>query len=70
MQSIANTLSTGFDFVRIDLYNARAGVFFGEMTFTPTAAADSFDPPEFDDFLGTLWADPDAPADMAQWRAR
>jgi len=68
MERLANALSSGFDFVRVDLYSAREGVFFGELTFTPVAASDAFDPPEFDAFLGALWASPDAPADMAPWR--
>jgi len=60
MLSLAERLADGFDFVRIDLYCQPEGVFFGEYTLTPLAASDPFDPPEFDAFLGTLWADPAA----------
>ena len=35
MQTIAATLSSGFDFVRVDLYEGNSTVLFGEMTFTP-----------------------------------
>lgn len=38
MLSIASELSKGFPFVRIDLYEVDGKVWFGEMTFTPTAA--------------------------------
>lgn len=58
--SVAERLADGFDFVRIDLYALPEGVFFGEYTLTPLTASDPFDPPEFDAFLGTLWADPTA----------
>lgn len=37
MLSIAAKLSEGFPFVRIDLYEVEGKVWFGEMTFTPTA---------------------------------
>lgn len=60
MLSIAEKLSEGIDFVRIDLYSTPYGVFFGEYTLTPLTASDPFDPPEFDAFLGNLWADPEA----------
>lgn len=35
MLRIAETLSQGFDFVRVDLYNVDGRVYFGELTFTP-----------------------------------
>jgi hypothetical protein len=35
MIEYAKTLSLGFDFVRVDLYDTGDKVFFGEMTFTP-----------------------------------
>lgn len=35
MKEIATTLSKGFDFVRVDLYNVNKETYFGEMTFTP-----------------------------------
>ena len=36
MKSIAKTLSEGFRFVRIDLYEANGKIYFGEMTFIPS----------------------------------
>lgn len=70
MCSIAETLSADFDYVRVDLFNVPDGVFFAELTFTPDVGADGFDPVEFDDFLGTLWAGTveASPSEMAAWR--
>ena len=55
MLEVAARLSSGFDFVRIDLYETYAGVRFGEMTFTPRAGKLPFDPPEWDARLGEWW---------------
>lgn len=70
MRSVAETLAKGFEFVRVDLFSAPEGVFFGELTFTPLVGADRFDPPAFDAFLGALWDDPGGSraGEMAQWR--
>ena len=35
MINVAETLSKDFDFVRVDLYNHKGKVYFGELTFTP-----------------------------------
>jgi len=35
MLDIARTLSEDFDFVRVDLYNVKGKIYFGELTFTP-----------------------------------
>jgi len=42
MAEIASRLSRGFDFVRVDLYDTPAGVYFGELTFTPCAGSTSY----------------------------
>ncbi len=70
MRSIAEALAEGFDFVRVDLYSVREGVFFAELTLTPTAGADCFDPPDFDEYLGGLWtgAYRTSAPDLAHWR--
>lgn len=60
MYRVAETLSKGFDFVRVDLFSVPRGIYFGELTFTPLAGSDPIDPPEFDAFLGNLWGDPKA----------
>lgn len=35
MLRVARILSEGIDFVRIDLYDLKGRVYFGEMTFSP-----------------------------------
>ena len=38
MIAAARALSAPFEFVRIDLYDGRDGIYFGELTFTPAAS--------------------------------
>ena len=52
MISIAEKLSTGIPFVRVDLYNVNGNIFFGEMTFYPASGFGFFNPPEWDYTLG------------------
>ena len=51
---IADRLSWGFPFVRVDLYLTERGVRFGEMTFTPSAALDNKRLPETDLLFGSM----------------
>ena len=55
MLDIAAQLSAGFDFVRVDLYDCRDGVRFGELTFTPGAGKLLFQPREWDARLSDWW---------------
>jgi len=55
MLTIASTLSTGIDFVRVDLYNIHGQIRFGEMTFTPRGGSLSFQPAVWDLILGEKW---------------
>jgi hypothetical protein len=55
MIEIAERLSAGFDFVRVDLYDTADGVRFGEMTFHPASGYKGFTPPSFDRILGDLY---------------
>lgn len=55
MMSIASRLSTGFDFVRIDLYNLNGKIYFGECTFTPMAGEIKLRPESWDLKLGEKW---------------
>jgi hypothetical protein len=55
MISIASQLSTGFDFVRVDLYNLEGKIYFGEFTFTPTAGQLKLRPESWDLKLGEKW---------------
>lgn len=52
MIRIAEKLSDDFPFVRVDLYNIKEQIFFGEMTFYPWAGYVKFQPDEFDYILG------------------
>ena len=49
----AKKLSKGFPFVRVDLYIIDGKVYFGELTFTPSAGQDNGRLPEADRVLGT-----------------
>lgn len=51
---VADTLSAGFPFVRVDLYITEGQVRFGEMTFTPAAALDNKRLPETDLMFGEM----------------
>ena len=55
MIAIAERLANGMDFVRVDLYDLGDRVVFGELTIYPVSGWASFDPPEFDAYLGGLW---------------
>lgn len=52
--AVADRLSQGFPFVRVDLYICDKGVRFGELTFTPAAALDNKRLPETDLMFGKL----------------
>jgi len=55
MLGAASTLAADFDFVRVDLYNIRGQVRFGEITFTPTAGLLPLQPAAWDLILGQQW---------------
>jgi hypothetical protein len=55
MVSIASRLSAPFDFVRVDLYNIDGKIYFGELTFTPTAGGIKLRPEGWDLKLGEKW---------------
>jgi hypothetical protein len=55
MITIAERLSDGIDFVRVDLYNIGERVVFGELTNYPNGGWSNFEPLEFDDSLGAFW---------------
>lgn len=52
--AVADRMSKGFPFVRVDLYVTEQGVRFGEMTFTPAAALDNKRLPETDLLFGSM----------------
>jgi hypothetical protein len=52
MIHVANILAEDFPFVRVDLYWVNSKVYFGELTFYPSAGYGIFIPDEFDFVLG------------------
>jgi hypothetical protein len=55
MLNVAARLSQGMDFVRVDLYNIRGRIVFGELTFAPTAGNLRLKPSCWDKRLGAKW---------------
>lgn len=55
MLELAELLSDGLDFIRVDLYDLGTRVVFGELTNYPNAGRDTIDPVDFDRFLGSHW---------------
>lgn len=55
MIEIATKLSEGFAHVRVDLYNVKGQIYFGEMTFTNGCGFEKIIPYEADLMLGGLW---------------
>ena len=54
MKDIAQKLSKGFPFVRVDLYSVKEGVYFGELTFYPASGYGYFTPDEWDEKIGEM----------------
>ena len=52
MLDIARILSADFPAVRVDLYNIKGEIYFGELTFYPWSGYVQFNPDEFDYDLG------------------
>lgn len=55
MTALAAKLSVGFGFVRVDLYNVKGRVYFGEFTFTPAGGIVKYNPECWDLKLGEKW---------------
>ncbi|MBR1792381.1 MAG: hypothetical protein IJ764_01895 [Bacteroidales bacterium] len=54
MWHLAERLSSGIPFVRVDFYNVNGHIFFGEITFYPASGMCGFDPEEWDYIFGRL----------------
>lgn len=54
MISMAEKLSEGFRFLRVDLYNVKERIYFGELTFYPASGMLPFVPDERDTEIGNL----------------
>lgn len=55
MIRLAKVLSEDFPFVRVDLYDVKGKVYFGELTFTPANGMDSNLSTEWDKKMGDLY---------------
>jgi hypothetical protein len=51
----AEILGRDIDFVRADFYDTPNKIYFGELTTTPGAGMEPYDPPSFDAHMGKLW---------------
>ena len=56
MTKIAIALAGDLNYVRVDLFQVRDRVYFGELTFTPHNGSGVFDPPEYDARIGELFS--------------
>lgn len=54
MIEVVKKLCKGIPFVRIDLYNVDGQIYFGEITFYPSAGLVRFTDPEWDEKLGNM----------------
>ena len=54
MRELSETLAANFPFVRVDWYCVDGKIYFGELTFVPTAGLMFFNPPKYDRILGDL----------------
>lgn len=55
MLEIARTLAEPFSYVRVDLYNIRGRIFFGELTFAHESGFGAFTGRAYDLWMGNLW---------------
>lgn len=53
MIQLAETLSSGHPFLRVDFYNVSGRILFGEITFFPASGLGRFSPEEWDATLGS-----------------
>lgn len=54
MLRIAAVLSENVPFLRVDLYNVRGKIYFGEMTFFPNGGYGTFTPKKWNDIMGEM----------------
>lgn len=55
MLEVARKLSAGLAYVRVDLFNIKGKVYFGEFTFVPAAGYLKFITEDWDERLGSKW---------------
>jgi len=56
MVQVAESLAEGYDFIRVDLYNVRGRIYFGELTPYPGGVSARFEPENVDYALGDKWS--------------
>lgn len=66
MVDIARALSSGFPFVRIDLYALGQRIIFGEVTFYPEGGLGWFKPERYDRIIGEMLKLPPRGSDQAE----
>lgn len=54
MKELAKTLSENIPFVRVDFYEIKGKIYFGELTFYPGSGYIPFEPEEYDEILGDM----------------
>ena len=54
MISLAEKLSSGHTFLRVDFYNVNGIIYFGETTFYPNSGFGEFEPKEWDLKIGKM----------------
>lgn len=55
MVDVAERLTSGWDFLRVDLYYSAGTIYVGELTPYPTAGLGRFEPAAWDAYFGSLW---------------
>jgi len=55
MLALAESISQGFDFIRVDLYNLQGRIYFGELTCSPAGGLARFIPRDYDFVFGERW---------------
>jgi hypothetical protein len=54
MKEKAKVLAKGFPFMRVDFYEVKDKLYFGELTFYSASGFERFEPKNFNDYLGSL----------------
>ena len=54
MEELAKKLSRDIPFVRIDFYEIKGRIYFGEITFFPASGLNGFEPSEVDEQIGKM----------------
>jgi len=53
MRELAEALSIGMPHVRVDMYDVNGKVYFGELTFYDSSGMEAYDPPAWDETIGS-----------------